>query len=474
MDKKTKELLKVLEGQGDLIKSILDKDASSTPNAMPLHGNGGLWAISGLDREVINAKIEPFGIGSILPYIPSSDTTPVFGAVLGIVSHGQARITNPCADAPTGYVKGGTLTAKFGLTRFDTNTIDLMEVALRKNRGDFKDLILKGGLIGDGSMTPQSIRSMSDREFFSNVVAAEMMIAGVNAQRELSEDMWQGTVAEGAFPGLDSQITTGHVDVETGATMPALDSKLYNFNYNAVDGSSPDIVEIMAAMEHYLYFNAQHMGFLPVKWAIVMRPELWEEVTKVWVCKYFTNGCGEDSVGGSIVHVNDGAAAELRDRIRSAHVITINGRQYPVIEDTGVHQYDWDNDSDNLDEGEFASSISFVPLSVQGGGFKTTYMEYLDYSAAENMLGMIKAGRMFWTDGGMYSWSIEDEKGWCAKLGLRSQQRVILRTPQLAGKIQKVKYSPIMPTRSPYPGDKYFADGGVSMRAKDTQNSVWL
>ena len=466
-----KKLIELLKTQSDAISELL-KDAAVPPDVTPLHGQGGLWAINGLSRDIINAKIEPFGLSKYLPLLPSNDTNPIFGAVLGIKSDGT-RATEPCEDAPTGYMKAGTLTAKFGLTRFDTRTIDLMEVGLKKNRGDFTDLTLRGGMLGEAGLSPQSIRGMGDREFFVNVVASEMLIAGVNAQRELSQDLWQGTVAAGAFPGLDLQINTGHVDAYTNAAMPAIDSKLYDFNYNPVDGASPDIVEIMTAMEHWLYFNAEHMGFAPVQWVLVMRPELYDELIKVWVCKYFTNNCTDNS-GNNIVHVNDGTAADLRDRMREAHVLPINGRRYPVIEDTGIYQRDWTNDSSNLGEGEFASSIYFVPLTVQGGGFRTTYKEYVDYSAAEAMLSMIKQGKNFWSDGGVFSWSIEDEKGWCAKLALRSQQRVVLRTPHLAGKIQKVKYAPIMPTRSPYQDDKYFLDGGVSMRSEDSFYSVFL
>lgn len=474
MDKKFKDLAEMLKGQNEVLQGLL-KDAAVPPDVTPLHGQGGLWSMGGLSREIINAKIEPHGLSKFLPLLPSVDTNPIFGAILGVESDGS-RITEPCEDAPTGYAKGGTLTAKFGLTRFDTRTIDLMEVGLRKHRGDFTDLVLRGGLLGDAALSPQSIRAMSDREFFTNLVASEMLIAGINAQRELSQDLWQGTVAVGAFPGLDIQINTGHVDAYTNAVMPSLDSKLYDFNYNDVSGESPNIVEIMHAMEHWLYYNSVHMGFDPVQWIIVVRPELWEELINVWVCKYMTNHCADTGTAGSerIITVNnDGAAAELRNTMKNAMYLDINGRRYPVVMDTGIYQYDWDND-ENLGEGEYASSIYFVPLTVQGGGFRTTYREYVDYSAAEQMLDMIKQGKNFWSDGGVYSWSIEDEKGWCAKLALRSQQRVILRTPHLAGKIQKVKYAPIMPIRSPYQDETYFLDGGVSMRSDETFYSVWL
>ena len=64
------------------------KDASVIPDATPLHGQGGLWAMSGLDREIVTAKIEPFGISTVLPVIPSVDENPIFGVVTGIEKRG--------------------------------------------------------------------------------------------------------------------------------------------------------------------------------------------------------------------------------------------------------------------------------------------------------------------------------------------------------------------------------------------------
>lgn len=472
MDEKT--LTSILEGQAKVNKQLtdlLEKTAAVPPDATPLHGQGGLWAMSGLSRDIINAKIEPFGLGSVLPLLPSVDENPIFGALLGIMGQGN-RITEPCEDAPTSYAKGGTLTAKFGLTRKDTNTMDLLDIAMRKHRGDFQDLILRGKLLGD-NFTPGGLRAMSENEFFTNLVHAEMIMAGISAQRELSLDLWQGTVAAGAFPGLDSQINTGHVDAFTGAVLPALDSIVVNFGYESVDSTTRDIVDNMHAIEHNLFFNAEHMGFAPTQWVIVMRPELWDELVRIWVCRAFDNRCRNAS-GDHMVQVNDGTAQELTMRMKNERYLELNGRRYDVILDTGVYLRDWDNDSNNLGEGEFASSIYFVPLSINGGGFTTTYREYKDYSAAEAMISALQNKQSFWSDGGMYSWGIEDTKSWCVKLALRSEQRVILRTPHLAAKLQQVKFSPMLPTRTPYQDDKYFLDGGVSLRDKDSYNAVWL
>lgn len=469
-----KSLDAILKGQAQVNKQLtelLEKTAAVPPDATPLHGQGGLWAIEGLDREIINAKIEPFGLGGVLPLLPSVDQNPIFGALLGIMRQGD-RIQEPCEDAPTSYAKGGSLTAKFGLTRIDTNTMDLLDVAMKKHRGDFTDLILRGKLLGD-NFTPGSLRAMSDNEFFTNLVVAEMIMAGITAQRELSQDLWQGTVGTGAFPGLDTLINTGHIDAYTGAALPALDSLVVNFGYEPVDGVARDIVDQMYAIEHNLFFNAEHMGFAPTQWTIVMRPELWDELVRIWVCRAFDNRCRNTS-GEHMVQVNDGTAQELTMRMKNERYLELNGRRYDVVLDTGIHLRDWDNDGGNLDEGEFASSIYFVPMSINGGGFTTTYREYKDYSAAESMLSALQGKQSFWSDGGMYSWGIEDTKSWCVKLALRSEQRVILRTPQLAAKLQHVKFSPMLPTRSPYQDDKYFLDGGVSLRPRDTYNAHWL
>jgi hypothetical protein len=78
----------------------------------------------------------------------------------------------------------------------------------------------------------------------------------------------------------------------------------------------------------------------------------------------------------------------------------------------------------------------------------------------------------FWTDNGVYSWAIENIK-WCYKLSLKTEQRVVLRTPQLAGKIQNVKYQPLQHLREAFPDSQYFFDGGVSVRGASTAYTPW-
>lgn len=439
-----------------MIAENLNK-AAAVPNATRLHGNGGLLSGQGIERDVLTAMIRPQGIGAVLPLVPSVYENPSFATILGIQEDGSARPIEPCDDAPAGYLKGAELTAAFGLVRKDTRTIDIYETMLRKNRGDMTDLLLRGRLLGDSNLAPGEL---NERGAIEVMTKSEMINAGVRAERTLSLDIWQGTGLDPEFRGLDTLIATGLVDWRTGNVAPALDSDVKDFGSDLIDGAGRDIVEYLSAMEFYLRSNASGMGLDPVQWVVVMRPELWFELSAVWPCRYLTNRC-ENGGGTNVSVINDNVNVAMRDAMRNGLYIDINGNRYPVITDTGIKE------ETVAGSGEYTSSLYFVPLTINQN-FPVAYREYMDYRAAGADLALLRGTQSFWTDTGIYGWSISEVKGWCYQLHLRTEQRIILRTPQLAGKIQNIKYAPLQHIRTPYPGDTYFKDGGVSMRGKDT------
>lgn len=460
---------KILEKLTEVAVSLKEtQDAMNTKTvtghtAPLLHGHNGLFT-GPIERDVITAMVRSTGIGSQLPLIPSVMEDPRFASISGYTDVIGAEPTNPCADAPYGYLKGCTLTAKFGLLRRDTNQIDIMQTMMKLNRGDFTDLVLRGRVLGMSNLAP---RDMNEQDLLTVLTKSEMINAGVQAERKLLVDMWQGTIAAGTFPGLDSQIATGQKDAESGTTCPALDSDVKNFAYDLVGGTGRDIVEYISSMEFYIRTNASRMGLDPATWAIVMKAELWFELSAVWPCSYLSNKCNP---GNGTVYVNGSENVTMRDDMRNGLYIDINGNRYPVIIDDGIYEFNSTNDA-NLAKGEYASSVYMVPLTITGG-FPVTYREYLDYSAASSDTALLQNTQMFWTDGGAYSWAVEYLK-WCFKMSLRTEQRVVLRTPQLAGKIQKVKYTPLQHLRSNDPKSPYFMDGGVSIRNTTFGQAVW-
>jgi len=463
-------LAQLIEGQNAVLKEAADKlkTVGNSQTANKLHGINGLWSTPGLDREVITAHVRPHGFASMLPALPSVTEDPRFASLTGITETTGTQPTEPCDDAPYAFMKGCNLTARFGILRFDTNTIDISQTFRQVNRSDFKDLVLRGRLLGLTDLHPQEL---SESQVLDVLTKAEMVVAGISAERELSKQMWQGiTTVAGNFPGLDVQIATGQKDADSSVLCPALDSDIKDFAYDLVGGDGRDIVEYLSMLMFYLENNAMTMGLDPVSFAIVMRPGLWQELSAVWPIVYNTNRANAVPTGATLF-VDGRDNISDRDTMRSGMFIDINGKRYPVVVDTGIYEHNNINDA-NLLAGEYASSIYVVPLSITGN-MPVTYREFLDFRAGDNDSALLRGMNTFWTDSGVYSWAVENNK-WCYKLSLRTEQRVILRTPQLAGKIQHVKYVPLQHLRDPYPESPYFADGGVSLRDYTSGDAVWL
>lgn len=462
----TDNLIKLLEMQTEVLKELAEgnelrtKTPAQWSNYTPLHGSGGIFTAPGLEREIITAHVRPFGLAASLPLLPSVYQDPRFGVLTGFTDEIGNQPDHACDDAPHGYMKACNLTARFGRVRFDTNTIDMNDVMLRLHRGDHTDLLLAGRLLGLANLAPSGL---DESGVLNLVTMSEMVGVGVQTERNLNAQLWQGVFGVASqFPGLDVQIATGHRDADTGTLCPAVDSDVKDFAYADVCGTTRSIVEYLSMLEYYLTFNATTMGLDPVSWVIVMRPQLWFELTNCWPCSYNTVRCSPSvSANGTVVIDGRENVAE-RDAMRNGMYININGNRYPVVTDTGIFEHTNINNG-NLLRGQYASSIYMVPITIRGG-MPVTYREYVDYRQAQADTSLLKGMETwFWTDNGVYTWALEVVK-WCYKLSLKTEQRVVLRAPHLAGRIDHVRYTPLQHLREPDPSSPYWADGGVSIR----------
>lgn len=453
------------------------KDVGTTHSAVTLHGPGGIFSTFGLTREVINASIQPRGLAAELPLEPSTETDPRFASITGVTDSSGVQPTEACADAPSAYLKGCNLTSRFGLVRYDTNTIEYDKVLQRYNRGDFMDLRLLGSMIHDSQLSGGMMPSDITEEGILNVATlAEMLVVGVQFSRELNRQMWQGNVSlTNEFPGLDYQIATGQLDADVpGKLCTALDSQVLDFGYSNITGTTRDIVSQLSSLMWYLNWNAQMMQLDPVEWVVVMRPTLWFELSALWPCRYLTNHC-QSAAGVDVSVINDDTNVTLSTRMRNDMTIPINGQDYRVITDQGIYEYTAATSPSYLNAGQFASSLYVVPLTILSGFPATTrqYLNYMDPIGAANTAPFAQYRRDFWTDNGVFSWAY-DGQYWCYKLAAKSEQRVVLRTPQLAGRIDHVVYEPTAHLRSWEPDSDYFADGGVSTRPAPRESyAVW-
>lgn len=438
---------------------------------------GGMFAMTGLDSDVISLHVSPRGLGAVLPSIPASVSDPRYAFLTGFSDDIGDEAEFPCDDAPVGYAKAGTLTAQFGRIMKQTNTVEI-DALLQTQRGANTDLRLMNQVLnGD---TGLGMDNMNQSDLLNLVVKMEMVDVGVRFERTLGRMLWNGTITANTvgggykeFPGLDSQIATGQKDAENGMLLNSADSMIYDFGNNIVDSETIDIVELLSMMEFNLRDIADRTNMGPVTYALVMRPELWFELSAVWPCRYLSYRCSDNS-GGAILAINDNGNVVMRDAMRNGKYIDINGNRYAVILDDGLPEMT-NTDNGAIASGSFASSIYFVPLRARGG-FPTLYWEYLDYRRVQAQIAPLGAGVRnvpFWTESGRFLWVYRD-KGYCFDLQAKIEPRVVLRTPHLAGKIQNVRYSPLTHLRSSYPDSPYFTNGGASFRPADALGqAVW-
>jgi hypothetical protein len=459
--------------------------SGSVPSLPYMHGPGGLFSTPGLERDVISTRIHPYGLASDLPASGTVVMNPLYPYLTSFAAPTGSNPNGVCDDPmEAGPVSACLQTAQFGLYSFRTRTIDITQNGRQVNRGEFLDLrVMNDPLLdtGGNGITQPNVNGSPD---LTREVLQRFVEVGISFQDKLTRALYNANPANNTagggykeFPGLDILIGVNKYDAISGTACPSLDSDIKDFAYGKLGTGTNDtqVVNAMSYLMRYLSYNADHMNLGPCEWSIVMRPELFWELTAAWPCAYMTYRCQNFVVGAAgnnplFIDAND--QLRMRDDMRNNNYLLIDGIKYPVILDVGIHE-DSNTTSNKVSSGCFSSDIYVVPRVIRGG-LVATYWEYVDYQqtamvAAEDGRAAID----FWTDGGRYLWHKQPPANWCIQWVSRIEPRVILRTPQLAGRLNNVQYCPLQHTREPYTDEPYFVGGGTTSRPGPSLYSDW-
>lgn len=460
---------------------------SGTPSYPYIHGPGGAFSTPGLSRDIISTRVEPKGLASALPARGSVQVQPLFPYITGFKAPTGSNPSNVCDDPKTaGPLKTCWQTAEFGRYSFQSRELEVNRVGQRVNRGEFDDFVFVNPLIGPSEgggneMTmPASARG---RVLLANEMRMRMLEMGIDFQDVLTQQVYTGNPSNNSagggyqeFPGLDILIGTTKIDAKTGTPCASLASDIKNFQYDLVSaGGGQTIVNVLTYMMRMLAWNASRMNFGGTEFALVMRPQLFNELSAVWPCAYMTYGCGVQPNTQTNLMVGANDQLNLRDSMRNDRFIPIDGIRYRVILDDAIPE---DNRTDNalIPITGFASDIYVVPLTIRGGTMPALYWEYFDYSATNGTMEAIReAGfdNSYWTDGGKYLWARKPIVNWCTQVIAKTEPRLVLLTPHLAGRVLNVSYNPLQHERDSHFSDMYFVDGGVETRSGDRLYSDW-
>lgn len=445
-----------------------------------IHGPGGLFGVRGLKRDVISTFTQITGsLGELIPIgatnaqrdPETNEINPLFPYITGFLRSDQQEKNAVCDNPPeANHMKTCIQTAVFGRKEFKTRQLEVNHVGQSINRGEFMDLSIvngplvesMGGLLRNFWRLSEQGSILAGREMVSRIVEVAVAYQRWLCPRVYTANPSNNSAGGGykEFAGLDLLISTTKIDALTGTSCPSLYSDIKDFAYrNVTSNADPNIVKVMTYVYRILTRKAVQQGLAPVDLRIVMREPLFYAITEVWPCQYNTSGC---NVGQSLtqeVNMNDNV--RFRDEMRNGQYLVIDGRKVPVIVDDCIME---ENPSNNaaIPIGGFASDIYFVPFSVRGGTYRGLYWEYYDYSKTMQAVNDGKASNFFWSDDGVFLWGLKAPDNWCLELISKFEPRLILRTPQLAGRIQNVVYVPLQHTDDPLPSQFYHVNGGVT------------
>lgn len=442
--------------------------ATSMPPVGPyMHGPDGLWSYPGLERPVISTRVQPRGLAGMLPARPNNSMNPLYPYLTGFVEGTGGNPNASCDDCPTpGPMKNCFQTSVFGRFCYQTRTIDITRMGQIINRGEFTDLMIWNQPLNDtGGLTVPGSTGLNIN--LNNEASIRFAEVGVAFQNKIMHQVWDGNPTNNTagggyreFPGLDILIGTGKRDAVTGVACPSLDSLMVPFNA-AVDNVDPDdnIVNTLTYTMRSLMSLASRTGLDPVTWAIVMREELFYEITAQWPCNYLTYRC--ITMNGAMANLDVGDAIAMRDEMRNGQYLVMDGKRVNVIIDDALNA---------TGTGTYTSDIVIVPLTVQGNK-SVLFWEYFAWNgpnaalSASTLAAAPMMSNYYWTDGGQYLWHLKPPVNWCVQWIGVIEPRLILLTPHLAARIQGVQYTPLQTPRQPFSDDPRYVNGGATSRS---------
>ncbi len=467
----------ILESRTKEYKAEKAFPSTYAPPGIMAHGRGGLFSTPGMERPIFSAFTLPSaGLQNRLPVRPSNTESPLYGLFTGVTASsatGSNEPVNVCDDPPvSGLAKMMTHTFQWGRFSRMTQVYDITRFNRRNNRAEFADFQFYGNPAGAGDFfTPTTGEGGGNIGAANSDIRKILFELAVAWQRDFARKIYTGNPTNNTagggykeFFGFDYLINTGYKDAETGILAPAADSVIVDFgsaDISVAGANGTKIVNYITSMVRQLQFIASRTGLDPVTWAVVMPHAMFYEISAIWPCSYQTARCTIGS--GTSVEIDRRYLTEMTDQMRGDMVnrtgqyLLVDGAQIQVILDDGITET-------QSAGGSYTANIYFVPMTVLGGQV-VTWMEYLPFDQNGGAMDAARAlapDGMFWTsDNGRFIWHKKPAQNFCVQMLAATEPRIIMLTPHLAGRINNVKYTPLVNFRSWDPANtSFYVNGG--------------
>jgi len=465
----------MVKAQQDATGLVQKASLPNNPSYNMIHGWGSMFGTPqvGIEPDVISAMMHWRGLGEALPRNPVRTLEVFLPFITGVEPTSSTEPTTECGDCISGESEACIQHFPTGKICRETKAMTLRKAIERLNRGDIDLNLLNDQLGSDSPWHPGT--SLSGAQDVINVATAwallfelpPLFMAALSPMVYAGNPVNNNGNAYREFRGIDLLVNTGHVDAFTNTTCPALDSDIKDFNYGDIKTTTnPSFIEVLEMAHYYVRNNARGQRLDPVQWAVVMRPELWQLVSSLMPYQAILATLMNSTIPNNYsVDISGADLVRERNAIRQGMMINLNGETVRVIVDDGIAESNNANDA-NCDPGEYASDVYLLPLRYMGNrdAMRIDFKDYRNVNeeivATQNLIGPFYRH----TPDGRFLWNIVQD-GRCFKIQAEIEPRIILKTPQLAARIQNVKYVPLQHLREPDPDGSYFFKGGVSSRA---------
>jgi len=467
----------LLAAQEEAAKAVAQK--ATMPNnpsyAGMIHGHGSLFGAVqvGIDQDVISAMMHWRGVAEVLQRRPVRTIEQFLPFITGVDQVGTTEPTTECGDCISGESEACIQHFPTAKVCRETKAMTLQKAIERLNRGDIDLNLLNDQLGSDSPWHPGT--SFSTQGEIMQVATAWALLYELPPlfAQALGPMTYTGNPTNNngnayrEFRGLQLLVNTGFVDAFANVTCPALDSDVKNFAYGDVKTTTnPSFIEVLEMAHYYVWNNARGQRLDPCEWAVVMRGPLWQIVSSLMPYQSILATMMNASVPNNYsVNIDGASLVQERNAIRDGMFLMLNGQRVRVIIDDGIPEANNATNA-NCAAGEYASDVYLLPLRYLGArpGMWIEYKDYRYFNSEIAATNDMIAGFYQPTPDGRFSYSLVRD-GRCFKIQAETEPRIILRVPQLAARIQNVKYTPLQHIREPDFDSAYRFKGGVSTRS---------
>lgn len=453
------------------LRAIFKNDpVSTTVTSQPLYGpfqdgsGYGPFSYPGMRPDMFSAFQRPHTLARLLGVRPSRVANDKIGIMTGVTDGSGSNPADYCGDPPTaGQLKRCVQNYIFGKWFMKTRLNVLPEMGEYADYSDMEKRILNN----PPSVNPFLPEIMQRIDISQNEglqLANELFALGVDLERNLEKVLIRGnqTLAPAStqrgffkeFNGLERQVVTGRVDIDTSVPCPGADSTIIAWGVG-IDASvagrtlPQTIVDAVYAKLDY----AERIGMADAVFKFVGTSKLFRALTYIWACEYWTSRCA-----GSAGNPSFTDAAEIR-RVQlemfNGRYLLIDGKAYEYVFSDGIRSTRasatvWTDDN-----------LFFLPVEWQG-----RRLLWLEYKPMDNrdILDFSEFGGapiVKPINNGMFLVGTR-HNGFCAEHLLAAKLRLILEAPMLAFAINTIQYSYQAEYRDPYPGTSLHFDGGAT------------